>query len=191
MWLPFVILPRYKENTSRIFSFKVDEILKTIPHSSNEPGRFKEIVVLRQPVKHCFFNPIELVWAYIKNYVAKRNSTCNLADVLRLTKEAIENVRLLNVLKLKLYVIRYSCNKVNLMLNVWPRSKNVIPRIYVSDFTKKNCYIHLQMPSDYVRHAEKIMEQYEQSGKYIIKHVNDCSVLLLWFQSNIMYFSST
>ena len=68
---------------------QVDEILKDIPGTS---GVTKQIKVLRLPTKHCFFNPIELVWAYIKGYVARRNHTCKLKESERLTKEAITMV---------------------------------------------------------------------------------------------------
>ena len=73
---------------------QVDEILKKVPHSDGIPGHCKDIQVLRQPVRHCFFNASELIWARIKTYIAKRNSTCKLADVLQLTKDAIANVSL-------------------------------------------------------------------------------------------------
>ena len=71
-------------------TFQIDELLKRVPHSTGVG--FKQIIVLRLPTKHCFLNPIELVWAYVKGYVARRNSTCKQADVLKLTREAIENV---------------------------------------------------------------------------------------------------
>lgn len=72
--------------------FEVDNILTRIPHST-EPGRFKDVKVLRQPVRHCFFNPIELIWAYIKGRVAKENSPSNsLQDVKKLTEKAIEEI---------------------------------------------------------------------------------------------------
>jgi transposase len=31
------------------------------------------IIILRLPPYHCFFNPIEFAWGYIKNEVAKQN----------------------------------------------------------------------------------------------------------------------
>jgi transposase len=31
--------------------------------------------VLRTPVRHCELNPIELIWAQVKGFVAKNNTT--------------------------------------------------------------------------------------------------------------------
>ena len=70
--------------------FQVDEILKDIPDGS---GGKKDIKVLRLPTKHCFFNPIELVWAYVKGYVARKNHSCKLKETESLTREALEQVR--------------------------------------------------------------------------------------------------
>ena len=71
-------------------SSQIDEILKEIPNSSNTG--MKNIVVLRLPTKHCFFNPIEMVWANIKGYVAKNNHACTIKDTLRLTHEGVNSV---------------------------------------------------------------------------------------------------
>ena len=48
--------------------------------------------VLRTPVRQCELNPIELVWAQVKHYVAKNNTTFRMSDVKKLAKEALENV---------------------------------------------------------------------------------------------------
>lgn len=52
--------------------------------------------VVRLPTYHCQYNPIELIWAQIKNEVASKNKTFKIADVEKLTHEAIENVTLQN-----------------------------------------------------------------------------------------------
>ena len=75
-----------------IQKYEVDEILKYIPHSSGIPFKFKDIIVIRQPVKHCFFNAAELIWAKVKSEVAKNNGTCKAMDVLELAKCAIEKI---------------------------------------------------------------------------------------------------
>ena len=48
--------------------------------------------VLRTPVRHCELNPIELVWAQVKQYVAVHNSTFTMAAVRKLTHEAMDTV---------------------------------------------------------------------------------------------------
>lgn len=55
-----------------------------------ETGR--NIVVLRLPIAHCNLNPIELIWAWVKRKIAERNKTFKTRDVLRLTKEVINEV---------------------------------------------------------------------------------------------------
>ena len=41
------------------------------------------------PPYHCDLNPVELVWAMVKNRVAKYNTTFKLADVQRLTEDSV------------------------------------------------------------------------------------------------------
>ncbi|KAM7298945.1 uncharacterized protein ISCGN_019512 [Ixodes scapularis] len=48
--------------------------------------------VVRLSPYHCEFNPIELIWAQIKNRVAARNTMFNIGDVERLLKEEAEQV---------------------------------------------------------------------------------------------------
>ncbi|XP_043468345.1 uncharacterized protein LOC122511314 [Leptopilina heterotoma] len=64
--------------------YKLDTITKEI--------RGDEVKLLWLPVAHCEFNPIELIWAFVKNYVAKHNTTFKLQDVYNLCVHAMENV---------------------------------------------------------------------------------------------------
>ena len=49
----------------------------------------KDIAVLRLPTKHCEYNPIELVWAKVKRYVADKNTTARSASaIMELIREA-------------------------------------------------------------------------------------------------------
>lgn len=52
----------------------------------------KDVKVLWLPVAHCEFNPIELIWSFVKGYVAKHNDGKNLSEMLNLTKEALGSV---------------------------------------------------------------------------------------------------
>lgn len=52
--------------------------------------------VIRLPPYHCQYNPIELVWAQVKNEVATKNKTFKIADVEKLVDEAISNVSIEN-----------------------------------------------------------------------------------------------
>lgn len=46
--------------------------------------------VIRLPPYHCNYNPIEMAWAWVKNYVKERNTTQKLADVKQLFSTAVE-----------------------------------------------------------------------------------------------------
>ena len=48
--------------------------------------------VLRTPVRHCILNPIELIWAQVKGYIAEHNTTFKLSDVKELVIQALTNV---------------------------------------------------------------------------------------------------
>ena len=50
--------------------FKTDKIANLHGHE-----------VLRTPVRHCKLNPIELIWAQVKGFVAENNTTFRLKDV--------------------------------------------------------------------------------------------------------------
>lgn len=50
------------------------------------------VEVLRLPPYHCELNPIELVWADVKGYVARKNTTFKMADVKKLLQEALGNI---------------------------------------------------------------------------------------------------
>ena len=49
-------------------------------------------LLLRLPPYHCELNPIELIWAQVKGYVARNNKTFNIKDVKRLLVEAVQSV---------------------------------------------------------------------------------------------------
>lgn len=48
--------------------------------------------VLRLPPYHCHFNPIEMIWAQMKGYVARNNKTFTIAEVDKLTRQAVDNI---------------------------------------------------------------------------------------------------
>ena len=48
--------------------------------------------VLRLPPYHCTFNPIELIWAWIKTEVGRKNTTFRMSDVKSLTEDALARV---------------------------------------------------------------------------------------------------
>ena len=48
--------------------------------------------VIRLPPYHSDNNPIELIWAQMKGYVARHNTTYRLDDVLRLMNESVNSI---------------------------------------------------------------------------------------------------
>ena len=59
---------------------------------ADEMAAAQGYLVIRLPPYHCIFNPIELVWAWIKTEVAKRNTTYRIADVKALVAQVISEV---------------------------------------------------------------------------------------------------
>ena len=53
-------------------------------------------IVLRTPVRYWIFNPIEMIWAQVKGYIATKNKTFKLADVEKLMPDAFDSVSLEN-----------------------------------------------------------------------------------------------
>ncbi|XP_050508123.1 uncharacterized protein LOC126885573 [Diabrotica virgifera virgifera] len=65
---------------------------KYIKYVVDEMARERGVIVLRLPPYHCELNPMELIWAQIKNEVARNNFTYKLNDVKNLLNGAVSNV---------------------------------------------------------------------------------------------------
>ena len=48
--------------------------------------------VLLLPVAHCELNPIEMIWAQVKCYAARKNKTFTMSEALKLSHDGINNV---------------------------------------------------------------------------------------------------
>jgi len=72
---------RVKAATPKEKEYELDGIALQMGHS-----------VVRLPPYHCQYNPIELIWAQIKNKVAELNTTFKIADVEKLVNEVIDSV---------------------------------------------------------------------------------------------------
>ncbi|XP_054279076.1 uncharacterized protein LOC128997462 [Macrosteles quadrilineatus] len=69
------------QNKSKFFRYVLDETVQAQGHE-----------ILRLPPYHPDLNPIELVWADIKGYVAGKNTTFNFSDVQAITEEKIASM---------------------------------------------------------------------------------------------------
>ena len=47
------------------------------------------VEILRLPVRHCSLNPIEVVWAGLKDYIRKNNTTFSMTAIYELASEFI------------------------------------------------------------------------------------------------------
>ncbi|CAH2013731.1 unnamed protein product [Acanthoscelides obtectus] len=70
-----------KQHRAKYDKYIVDEMAKA--HNK---------MVLRLPPYHCELNPIELIWADIKNFVAEHNTTFKLSDMKELFNLALQRV---------------------------------------------------------------------------------------------------
>lgn len=71
-----------KINKPRFKTYEIDRLLAGHGHT-----------VLRLPPYHTDLNPIEKMWALIKDYVAHKNVTFKLEDAQNLVKEKISSIR--------------------------------------------------------------------------------------------------
>ena len=72
--------------------------------------------VIRTPVRHCELNPIELIWAQVKGFVAKNNTTFRLKDPKELTYAAFGKMT----------------------KNVWTKAEEYVVKIE-KEYCKENC----------------------------------------------------
>ena len=71
-WYQKSIIWKNKTKKKNPVVYKTDKIANLHGHE-----------VIRTPVRHCELNPIELIWAQVKGFVAKNNTTFRLKDVKR------------------------------------------------------------------------------------------------------------
>ena len=74
----YEIIKRHKPREKK---YVIDQIAREHGHE-----------IVRLPPYHCDLNPIELIWANIKNYVARKNTTWKIKDVHNLCMEAVAQV---------------------------------------------------------------------------------------------------
>ncbi|CAH4003106.1 unnamed protein product [Pieris brassicae] len=58
----------------------------------DEMAKAAGVEVLKLPPYHCELNPIELVWADVKGYVARNNTTFYMVDVKKLLQEGLNSI---------------------------------------------------------------------------------------------------
>ena len=68
------------------------KIAEDPPMAIDELAKEKGVQLVRTPPYHCEFQPIEMIWSFIKRKVADRNVTYKIRDVLHLTEQAFKEV---------------------------------------------------------------------------------------------------
>ena len=62
---------------------KIEQKKTPVVYKTDKIANLHGHEVLRTLVRHCELNPIELIWAQVKGFVAKNNTTFRLKDVKR------------------------------------------------------------------------------------------------------------
>ena len=65
----------------RFRSYEIDKMADEFGHS-----------VVRLPPYHCEFNPIELIWAQVKDFVRKRNTKFTMGHLLQTFKDGVDSI---------------------------------------------------------------------------------------------------
>ena len=60
---------------------KIEQKKTPVVYKTDKIANLHGHEVLRTLVRHCELNPIELIWAQVKDFVAKNNTTFRLKDV--------------------------------------------------------------------------------------------------------------
>ena len=71
---------------------KIKQKKTPIVYKTDKIANLHRHEVLRTPVRHYELNPIELIWAQVKGFVAKNSTTFRLKDVKELTYAAFEKI---------------------------------------------------------------------------------------------------
>ena len=82
------IIPFYATDTKKVLYEKIEQKKTPVGYKTDKIADLHGHEVLRNPVRHCELNPIELIWAQVKGFVAKNNTTFRLKDVKELTYAA-------------------------------------------------------------------------------------------------------
>ena len=80
------------KDTIPILLDKVKQLPDTTVYKLEKAAEDAGHKVLWLPPKHCDLNPIELIWAQVKDWVAKHNTTYKMADVKALTEQAFTTI---------------------------------------------------------------------------------------------------
>ena len=79
-------------DTKKVLYEKIKQKKTSVVYKTDKIANLHGHEVIRTPVRHCELNPIELIWAQVKGFVAKNNTTFRLKDVKELTYAAFGKI---------------------------------------------------------------------------------------------------
>ena len=86
-------IPFTATDTKKVLYEKIKQKKTPVVYKTDKIANVHGDEVLRTPVRHCELNLIELIWAQVKGFVAKNNTTFRLKDVKELTYGLLENIQ--------------------------------------------------------------------------------------------------
>ena len=85
-------IPFSAPDTKKVLYEKIKQKKTPVIYKTDNIAHLHGHEVLRTPVRHCELNPIELIWAQVKGFVAKNNTTFRLKDVKEFTYAAFGKI---------------------------------------------------------------------------------------------------
>ena len=71
---------------------KIEQKKTPVVYKTDKIANLHGYKVIRTPVRHCELNSIELIWAQVKGFVTKNNTTFRLKDAKELTYAAFGKI---------------------------------------------------------------------------------------------------
>jgi transposase len=85
-------IPCSVTDTKKVIYKKIKQKKTPVVYKTDKIANLHGHEVLRTPVRHSELNPIELIWAQVKGFVAKNNTTFRLKDVKELVYAAFGKI---------------------------------------------------------------------------------------------------
>jgi hypothetical protein len=85
-------IPFSATDTKKVLYEKIKQKKTPVVYKTDTIANLHGHEVIRTPVRHCELNPIELIWAQVKEFVAKNNTILRLKDVKELTYAAFGKI---------------------------------------------------------------------------------------------------
>ena len=85
-------IPFSATDTKKVLYENIKQKKTPVVYKTDKIANLHGHEVIRTPVRHCEHNPTESIWAQVKGFVAKNNTTFRLKDVKELTYAAFRKI---------------------------------------------------------------------------------------------------